>query len=743
MLLAVLVMLTLLPAAALAEEPDTSEIECVEEPANPAPADPDASEAIDASELGMTDPAIDALEPDPADAVIDASELEYYEIPLIDPRYPTARAVSRWEDDPNAVPLADSGAPRCIDRVRLPQFARDFYDTLARESKPADRSGLGRDGVLIDPSLCRDVQTFTDGDAYVIRTSFPTEVALRQDGYRFKDYKSFILNCMGAVLNAFDWDYPEVFWLGGHVYYYDLYNRTFGILLTYKDDAPNPPDWDIRAEGYRDPDVIKRDISALRQSVESIIREADRASSDYDKITYFNEWLTTNNQYNYTVAYTQNSVDRSVHTALGALTTKDGRPGGGRTGLDGPVCTGYAKAFLLLCQEADIPCGLVSGAYHIWNYVQPNPSDSRWFAVDVTWNDPIVDGDLTLAEYAALGANSNMESTAYTLVGADTIVYTGKVETFLDQHPEESVVADEYRVHANFSMVPELSRLAYVNSAAIRDLDAPVKGALPDTRVTLTSEPRSGHHPTASGTEELLINPVVTWSPAPVNGRFADNTTYTATITCTPLRQGYGLTPVDAPKITVPGADRVTVTAGGAIQAVFEAKGPKAEDFTCRLPARLTYDGSSKTAEVRSSVSSAIHSGYFTLVFTDGQGRPVTDLVKPGEYRVLARVSAHGGYPAGEVLLGTVSIQEGPGLHGSVTVSVGSASSPGSSGAAYAAKEELIVLHVSPDPGYRLNSLRVLRDDNGREVSLSGGGTQYTFKMPDGDVSVKAVFAVT
>ena len=152
-------------------------------------------------------------------------------------------------------------------------------------------------------------------------------------------------------------------------------------------------------------------------------------SSNYEKITYFNEWLTTNNQYNYTIAYTNNSADRMIYTSLGALTTKDGSPGGGRIGCDGPVCTGYAKAFLLLCQNADIPCVLDTGANPAWNYVQVDPLDSRWYAVDVTWNDPILWGTPTAEEYASLGANSNMETTAYLLVGADTIVYAGKTET--------------------------------------------------------------------------------------------------------------------------------------------------------------------------------------------------------------------------------------------------------------------------------------------------------------------------
>ena len=128
---------------------------------------------------------------------MDASELEYFEIPLIDPRYPPANTLDNSENDPNSVQLADKRAVRCIDRLKLPQFARDFYNTLERESKPANLSGLGRDGVLIDPSQSSATQAFSDGNAYVIRFSFPSEYELRSSGFRFSDYLEYIKNCVG------------------------------------------------------------------------------------------------------------------------------------------------------------------------------------------------------------------------------------------------------------------------------------------------------------------------------------------------------------------------------------------------------------------------------------------------------------------------------------------------------------------------------------------------------------------
>ncbi|MDR1736623.1 MAG: hypothetical protein LBR85_07145 [Oscillospiraceae bacterium] len=56
------------------------------------------------------------------------------------------------------------------------------------------------------------------------------------------------------------------------------------------------------------------------------------------------------------------------------------------------VCNGYAKAYMLLCETAGLPCIFVSGEArsggrteaHAWNMV---PVDGHWLYIDVTWDD--------------------------------------------------------------------------------------------------------------------------------------------------------------------------------------------------------------------------------------------------------------------------------------------------------------------------------------------------------------------
>ena len=64
------------------------------------------------------------------------------------------------------------------------------------------------------------------------------------------------------------------------------------------------------------------------------------------------------------------------------------------------VCQGYAVAFYVFMKELGIPCTLLTGNAnngngmedHAWNAVK---IDGYWYFVDVTWDDPILNGSST------------------------------------------------------------------------------------------------------------------------------------------------------------------------------------------------------------------------------------------------------------------------------------------------------------------------------------------------------------
>ena len=88
-----------------------------------------------------------------------------------------------------------------------------------------------------------------------------------------------------------------------------------------------------------------------------------------------------------------------------------------------------------------------------------------------------------------------------------------------------------------------------------------------------------------------------------------------------------------------------------------------------------------------------------------------------------------GGGGGGSVSIPDTKIPTGIYEHGTVTVSPESAS-----------KGDTVTITATPDKGYDLSGIKVI-DQNGREVKLTDkGGGKYTFVMPAGKITVKAVF---
>ena len=93
------------------------------------------------------------------------------------------------------------------------------------------------------------------------------------------------------------------------------------------------------------------------------------------------------------------------------------------------VCEGYARAFKYILDDLGIPCIIVCGVgtntngdteKHAWNYVYLN---NNWYAVDVTWDDPIITG----------GKINDTIKSAYFLKGS---------EEFFKDHVENGAIVE-------------------------------------------------------------------------------------------------------------------------------------------------------------------------------------------------------------------------------------------------------------------------------------------------------------
>ena len=122
-------------------------------------------------------------------------------------------------------------------------------------------------------------------------------------------------------------------------------------------------------------------MSAMDSKISSIVSEASSYTTRYDKLKFFHDKICELTTYNTEASkISSGSAPKELLYAWSPYGTFTGKP---------VVCEGYARAFKMLCDEAGIPCALISGkgngGAHMWNAVQMD--DGKWYAVDVTWDD--------------------------------------------------------------------------------------------------------------------------------------------------------------------------------------------------------------------------------------------------------------------------------------------------------------------------------------------------------------------
>ena len=179
------------------------------------------------------------------------------------------------------------------------------------------------------------------------------------------------------AINAILLDHPEIFYLDvTKMYMYTEVSRT--ILGTTYNVCIGPEEGThyLQAGFNNKTDVVVAEdkINTIANSITMNLNGS--VSSNIKKI---HDYLVDN------IVYDENDSIQS-HTIYGAFINKTA------------VCDGYTKAYKFLLDYMGIHCVQVCGTAvnsagvienHTWNYVFVN---NLWYAVDTTWDDPIITG---------------------------------------------------------------------------------------------------------------------------------------------------------------------------------------------------------------------------------------------------------------------------------------------------------------------------------------------------------------
>lgn len=255
------------------------------------------------------------------------------------------------------------------------------------------------DGTLLasDAYLYRNLLSDNDKKAYdTIRAGLlegSAEIAMSIP-VKAEDFKT--------IYNSVYYDSPEIFWVESG---YTIAKNKNGIVTKVK------PKYNSL---FADRENIKKKIfDATVKPVSDMWWLKDNA----EKVKYAHDYLIGKIEYDGSNANAQN-----IYSAL----------------IEGKsVCTGYTKAFQYLMQRAGIPCTCVVGeawypttatkGAHTWNLVK---IDGEFYAIDVTWDDPIGGGSKVCYDYFNLTDEVMCKDHAKNAISAALPVATGSAKNF-------------------------------------------------------------------------------------------------------------------------------------------------------------------------------------------------------------------------------------------------------------------------------------------------------------------------
>ena len=276
-------------------------------------------------------------------------------------------------------------------------------------------SQLDDNGKKIYYSILNNIETLKEGNQ-----SIPIDINASNGSDSFQN-----------AWDAISLDKPEIFYIDTNNLI--LESRTFSNLLgqTSYHYALKPND-DSSTYLYKTW-ATKSDVDEAINQVDSISNQivSNATGSRYNKIKYIHDYIVANTSYS--------NSDDNVANIYGTLINQKA------------LCEGYSLTFKYLLDKLNIPNVVVYGSglkndgsteEHSWNYVQME--NGNWYAVDCTWDDPIIIGG---------GVLPTQYKYSFFLKGSST---------FFKSHQEENYVSSDSVVKTStYFTYPKISTTDY------------------------------------------------------------------------------------------------------------------------------------------------------------------------------------------------------------------------------------------------------------------------------------------
>lgn len=274
----------------------------------------------------------------------------------------------------------------------LEQIQSTYGEDMLAENKENTYyyNQLDKNAKEIYDGLYKNIDNMKDGTYKINFASTFNELLHQSNGQE-------ILNiAYQSAWNAFSVDNPQVFYINPSKIYLNIEKVTRGTNVTYNVYLKNADNDTYLSDGFQSRAQVESAITMVETIKNNVLNNIN--GTNYQKMKQVHDWLVDN------IEYDESLSRDNIRNIYGALEEKM------------VVCEGYTKAFKYYMDELKIPCVIVYGTgtnsegkteSHSWNYVKINES---WYAIDVTWDDPIIKGNGKLTnklryEYFCKGSN--------------------------------------------------------------------------------------------------------------------------------------------------------------------------------------------------------------------------------------------------------------------------------------------------------------------------------------------------
>ena len=268
------------------------------------------------------------------------------------------------------------------DNLKIPQILKKEVDTISQDNDNIDYTNeninkyfynqLDKYSKIIYNAMESNKENMKTGTYEInLGTEFSSLLSQNEGEELLGDYYQ-------SAIEAYTYDNPDVFYIEFSKLYLNIETTTRGSKKTYRVFINAGNQANYLTDDFSSKENIDEGLNKI-ENIKSYFVQ-NKKTDAYQNIKLAHDYLVESIEYDKTISQS------NIYDIYGALVNKKS------------VCEGYAKAFKYLMDSVKIPCVMVSGKAtnsegksesHAWNYVQ---IDNVWYAIDCTWDDPILIG---------------------------------------------------------------------------------------------------------------------------------------------------------------------------------------------------------------------------------------------------------------------------------------------------------------------------------------------------------------